>query len=90
MGELAAFLANHRGESECSPAGAVSFTNVRYSWRGSSPFTLSIDHFVLAAGEKLLLLGPSGSGKSTSLSLLAGIVVPDEGQIDVLGTDMAE
>ena len=37
-----------------------------------------------------MLLGPSGSGKSTFLSLLAGIVAPDRGRIDVLGTDMAE
>src|SRR6185437_2630298 len=54
------------------------------------PFTLSIENFALARGEKLLLLGPSGSGKSTFLSLLAGIVVPDKGRIDVLETDMAQ
>jgi putative ABC transport system ATP-binding protein len=63
---------------------------VRYTWPGSSPFTLSIEDFALARGEKLLLLGPSGSGKSTFLSLLAGIVVPDKGRIDVLETDMAQ
>jgi putative ABC transport system ATP-binding protein len=72
------------------PLDAVSFVNVRYSWPGSSPFTLSIARFSLGHGEKLLLLGPSGSGKSTFLSLLAGIVVPDEGRVDVAGTDMAE
>lgn len=37
-----------------------------------------------------MLLGPSGSGKSTFLSLLAGIVVPNAGHIDVLGTDMSQ
>ena len=62
-----------RGEGVCPP-GAVSFTNVRYTWPGPSPFTLSVANFALARGEKLLLLGPSGSGKSTFLSLLAGIV----------------
>jgi putative ABC transport system ATP-binding protein len=75
-------------ESAGSP-DAVSFANVEYTWPGSSPFTLAIADFTLARGEKLLLLGPSGSGKSTFLSLLAGIVVPDKGEIDVLGTDMA-
>lgn len=73
-----------------SPLDAVSFSNVQYSWPGPSPFTLSIEQFVLGRGEKLLLLGPSGSGKSTFLSLLAGIVVPNEGRINVVGTDMAE
>jgi len=71
------------------PPDAVSFTDVRYSWPGSSPFTIAIAEFALARGEKLLLLGPSGSGKSTFLSLLAGIVAPNSGRVDILGTDMA-
>ncbi|MET0431426.1 MAG: ATP-binding cassette domain-containing protein [Hyphomicrobium sp.] len=69
---------------------AVSFAHVHYSWPGSSPFTLTIPRFVLQRGEKLLLLGPSGSGKSTFLSLLAGIVVPDEGRVAIDNTDMAK
>jgi putative ABC transport system ATP-binding protein len=88
MTDLMAASADERREGDCPP-DAVSFANVRYSWRGSSPFTLSIAEFGLALGEKVLLLGPSGSGKSTLLSLLAGIVVPDSGRIDILGTDMA-
>lgn len=71
------------------PPDAVTFSNVQYSWPGSSPFTLSVSNFALGYGEKLLLLGPSGSGKSTFLSLLAGIVAPARGRVDVLGTNMA-
>jgi putative ABC transport system ATP-binding protein len=89
MDDLLTVEVGQRGESVGSP-DAVSFTDVYYTWPGSSPFTLSIENFALAQGEKLLLLGPSGSGKSTFLSLLAGIVVPNKGKIDVLGTDMAE
>lgn len=73
-----------------SPLDAVSFSNVRYSWPGPSPFSLTIKKFTLGREEKLLLVGPSGSGKSTFLSLLAGIVAPSEGRIDVLGTEMAK
>jgi putative ABC transport system ATP-binding protein len=35
----------------------------------------------VAAGEILAVMGPSGSGKSTLLHCLAGILVPDSGQI---------
>jgi putative ABC transport system ATP-binding protein len=75
-------------ESVGSPE-AVLFTDVKYTWPGPSPFTISIKNFSLGRGEKLLLLGPSGSGKSTFLSLLSGIVVPDEGEIDIIGANMA-
>lgn len=34
-------------------------------------------------GERLVLLGPSGCGKTTVLRLLAGLVSPDRGQIDI-------
>jgi ABC-type Fe3+/spermidine/putrescine transport system ATPase subunit len=37
--------------------------------------------FVAMAGENLAILGASGSGKSTLLRLLAGLEVPDGGQI---------
>lgn len=40
-------------------------------------------------GEFLALMGPSGSGKSTLLNLLAGIDRCTEGEVDVMGTDLA-
>lgn len=44
-----------------------------------------MDHFSVREGEKLALVGPSGSGKSTLLNLIAGIVRPDSGSVEVLG-----
>ncbi len=38
---------------------------------------------VLQTGEKASLIGPSGSGKSTLLSLVAGLLRPDTGTIEV-------
>ena len=63
---------------------------MRFTWPGSARFQLSVDSFNLKRGERLLLIGPSGSGKSTFLSLLAGIVAPDAGQVSVLGTDLGQ
>src|SRR4051794_28136501 len=39
----------------------------------------------VAAGEILAVMGPSGSGKSTLLHCLAGILVPDVGQVQFGG-----
>lgn len=65
----------------------VRMEQVRFAWPGRNAFAIAIPEFNLSAGDRLLLLGPSGSGKSTFLSLLCGIVVPQSGRIEILGTD---
>jgi putative ABC transport system ATP-binding protein len=40
-------------------------------------------------GEFLLILGRSGSGKTTLLTILGGLQAQDEGQVHVLGHDLA-
>src|SRR4051812_32362799 len=38
-------------------------------------------------GELYGLLGPNGAGKTTTLRMVAGLLKPDGGRIEVLGTD---
>jgi ABC-2 type transport system ATP-binding protein len=40
-------------------------------------------------GEFYALLGPNGAGKTTTLRMVAGLVAPDAGRIEVLGIDLA-
>jgi ABC-2 type transport system ATP-binding protein len=41
--------------------------------------------FRLVHGESLAVIGPNGAGKSTLLQVLAGIIQPNEGAVDVVG-----
>src|SRR5262245_28055408 len=41
--------------------------------------------FTLAAGELVGYIGPNGAGKSTTVKVLAGILVPEGGRVEVLG-----
>src|SRR5262245_13222736 len=71
-----------------APSDIIRIANVRFAWPGRSAFALAVDAFALPAGERILLIGPSGSGKSTFLSLICGIIAPQTGRIDILGTDI--
>ncbi len=42
--------------------------------------------FTIAQGETYGLLGPNGAGKTTTISMIAGILEPDDGEIVVCGT----
>ncbi len=77
-----------RAVSETATSDIVAMSGVRFRWRGARAFSLAIEDFALPAGKRVLLVGPSGAGKSTFLSLLCGIVAPQAGRLEVLGTDM--
>ena len=42
----------------------------------------------VAAGELYALLGPNGAGKTTTLRMVAGLLAPDSGEIEVFGIDV--
>jgi len=65
------------------PKLAITGLTKRYgSFTALAPTDLEV-----AEGEFLTLLGPSGSGKTTLLSLIAGLSVPDGGQLRINGQD---
>jgi putative ABC transport system ATP-binding protein len=57
----------------------------RYS---GTPFCLAVPQWDVAAGEQVAIVGPSGSGKTTLLHLLAGILTPQQGRIEMDGQDL--
>jgi ABC-type lipoprotein export system ATPase subunit len=75
-----------------TPALAIRALRFRYHARPgqidphSDPWTLTIGDFALAPAQHLLLSASSGRGKSTLLHLIAGLLDPDEGRIEIAGT----
>lgn len=72
------------------PALAIHATDL-VKWFGEGAArTIAVDHAALDAyfGEMLFIVGPSGSGKTTFLSIISGILRPDEGSVSIKGTDI--
>ena len=46
--------------------------------------------FSVNKGENLVVLGKSGSGKSITIKCLVGLIIADEGEIHVFGTDITK
>ncbi len=67
---------------------AVRVRDVRLSY-GDTVAVDGVD-LTLAAGESIALMGPSGSGKSSLLHCLAGVLLPDSGEVSVLGRRLAD
>lgn len=51
-----------------------------------------VDHvdLTLEAGQTVGLLGPNGAGKTTTFRLIAGLLRPDRGQIELNGVDVSD
>ena len=80
-------------QGTASPADAVRLAGVgvtRPGARGRGPTTVFVGlDLTIAAGSFVAVVGPSGCGKSTLLRLLAGLLPPDAGSVQVLGEGVA-
>jgi ABC-2 type transport system ATP-binding protein len=64
----------------------TTFTNLLRSRGGESSFWALRDvTFRVVQGESLAVIGPNGAGKSTLLQVLAGIILPSSGVVEVAG-----
>ncbi|WP_040949333.1 ABC transporter ATP-binding protein [Gorillibacterium massiliense] len=66
---------------------ALRLSGVTHVYVTEKGATLSVDDigFQIEPGEFVSLLGPSGCGKTTLLSIIAGLIRPTEGGVEVYG-----
>lgn len=68
---------------------ALRITGLRYAWgTGDDAFRLDVPALTLPRRQSMLLSAPSGGGKSTLLSLIAGLIEPQAGTIEVAGQNV--
>jgi viologen exporter family transport system ATP-binding protein len=67
------------------PGGAAARLADLVSPRHEAVSAIDGVSFRIQPGERVAFIGPNGAGKSTTLKVLAGILEPDAGKVDVLG-----
>ena len=74
--------------TESQSTSVLAVENLSFAWPASS-FRIGITDLNVKPGEHWLLEGPSGSGKSTLLQLLGGVLLPQRGDVRILGQSWA-
>ncbi len=69
-----------------SDGRGVEMDQVSFAYHDHDPVLRSVSLWV-RPGEVVAVIGRSGSGKSTLVSLLAGLLIPDAGEVRVAGVD---
>ncbi|MBW1867648.1 MAG: ABC transporter ATP-binding protein, partial [Deltaproteobacteria bacterium] len=62
---------------------AVESKNLSYAYDGTT--VVSDLSFSVNTGEFFIIIGPNGSGKTTLMKIIAGLLKPDQGELEILG-----
>lgn len=73
-----------------SPSVACHGLTKHYGSGGARVMALRGVELEAMPGELLMLMGPSGCGKTTLISIIAGVLDPDDGDCTVLGARLGE
>jgi len=92
MSVAAAKVDHEKAESRKSSRPAVVIRHLTKAFGDGEDRLLALKdiNVDVHAGELTLLVGPSGCGKTTLISIVAGLLNPTEGHVEVLGEDLAE
>lgn len=69
-------------------SAALRISGLRYRYAAAGPWVTDVGLLELAPGEQVLLTAGSGAGKSTLLQLVAGLLDPSEGRVEIDGQDV--
>lgn len=67
---------------------AIQINNISFKYPGKDQPFLQDFNLTIPKGKRFGLFGPNGSGKTTLMKLMAGLCIPQNGSIQLLGNDI--
>ena len=66
----------------------LELQDISHAYHGMEGETLALSHlsFSLKQGDFVSIVGPSGCGKSTLLSIISGLIPPESGKVNLVGS----
>lgn len=61
----------------------ISIKNLEFSYNSGKEYSLKIESLEIKEGEIIALIGTNGAGKTSFLSILAGILTPQKGDLEI-------
>lgn len=68
----------------------ISIKDLKFGWSADQQPVINISSLSINKGENVFLHGPSGCGKTTLLSLLAGVLPVQQGELTVLDRNLGQ
>jgi putative spermidine/putrescine transport system ATP-binding protein len=69
---------------------AVTLRDVAFAYPGAAAGAVDAINLALTPGEIVTVVGPSGCGKSTLLRIVAGLLKPTAGRVEIGGVDVTD
>jgi ATP-binding cassette, subfamily B, bacterial PglK len=82
------FRADRRRKEKLTMEDRLTFNDVHYTYPKSEEQALRGVSFDIEKGQAVAFVGPSGAGKTTVVDVLLGLLVPQQGQVLVDGSDI--
>jgi ABC-type multidrug transport system fused ATPase/permease subunit len=73
--------------SKATKPPGIEIKNLNFEYPGTNTPILTDFNLVIAPGTFTVIKGKSGAGKSTLVDLMLGILEPDSGRIEIVGSD---
>lgn len=65
----------------------IKLSNVYFSYNAATPIVSGVS-FAVPRGNVVAIMGPSGCGKTTLLRLIAGLLLPSQGEVQLLSNSL--